>query len=87
MQDQFNGNTEKRHPPPHITGHKVYEMVKDVHVDLNRQEYKSESFMLAKHVAQAFYVTYLENDELSESIMPLMKKSLINLLRFLLLSH
>jgi hypothetical protein len=64
MQDQFNGNTEKRHPPPHITGHKVYEMVKDDHVDLNCQEYKSESFMLAKHVAQVFYVTYLENDEL-----------------------
>jgi hypothetical protein len=32
MKDQFNGNTEKRHPPPHLTGHEVYEMVKNVHV-------------------------------------------------------
>jgi hypothetical protein len=34
MKDQFNGNTEKRHPPPHLTGHEVYKMVKDVHVSL-----------------------------------------------------
>jgi hypothetical protein len=34
MKDQFNGNTEKRHPPPHLTGHEVYEMVKNVHVVL-----------------------------------------------------
>jgi hypothetical protein len=27
MNDQFNGNTEKRRPPPHLTGHEVYEMV------------------------------------------------------------
>jgi hypothetical protein len=32
MKDQFNGNTERRHPPSHLTGHEVYEMVKDVHV-------------------------------------------------------
>jgi hypothetical protein len=32
MKDQFNGNTEMRRPPPHLTGHEVYEMVKDVHV-------------------------------------------------------
>jgi hypothetical protein len=32
MKDQFNGNTERRHPPPHLIGHEVYEMVKDVHV-------------------------------------------------------
>jgi hypothetical protein len=32
MKDQFNGNTERRHPPPHLIGHKDYEMVKDVHV-------------------------------------------------------
>jgi hypothetical protein len=32
MKDQFNGNTEKMCPPPHLTGHEVYEMVKDVHV-------------------------------------------------------
>jgi hypothetical protein len=36
MKDQFNGNTAKRHPLPHITGHKVYEMVKDVHVILGK---------------------------------------------------
>jgi hypothetical protein len=34
MKDKFNSNTEKRHPPPHLTGHEVYEMVKDVHVAL-----------------------------------------------------
>jgi hypothetical protein len=38
MKDQFNGNTEKRHPPPHLTGHKVYEMVKDVHVVLGKRK-------------------------------------------------
>jgi hypothetical protein len=36
MKDQFNGNTKKRHPPPHLTGHEVYEMVKDVHVVLGK---------------------------------------------------
>jgi hypothetical protein len=36
MNDQFNGNTEKRHPPPHLTGHEVNEMVKDVHVILGK---------------------------------------------------
>jgi hypothetical protein len=38
MKDQFNGNTGKRHPPPHLTGHEVYEMVKDVHVVLGKQK-------------------------------------------------
>jgi hypothetical protein len=38
MKDQFNGNTEKRHPPLHLTGHEVYEMVKDVHVVLGKRE-------------------------------------------------
>jgi hypothetical protein len=36
MKDKFNGNTEKRHPPPHLTGHEVYEMVMDVHVVLGK---------------------------------------------------
>jgi hypothetical protein len=30
--DQFNGNTEKRCPPLHVTSHEIYEMVKNVHV-------------------------------------------------------
>jgi hypothetical protein len=38
MKDQFNGNTEKRHPLPHVIGHEVYEMVKDVHVVLDKQK-------------------------------------------------
>jgi hypothetical protein len=38
MKDQFNGNTEKRCPPPHLIGHEVYEMVKDVHVVLGKQK-------------------------------------------------
>jgi hypothetical protein len=28
MKDKFNGNTEKRHPPPHLTGYEVYKMVR-----------------------------------------------------------
>jgi hypothetical protein len=36
MKYKFNGNTEKRHPPPHLIGHEVYEMVKDVHVVLSK---------------------------------------------------
>jgi hypothetical protein len=31
MKEQFNGNTEKRHPPLHLIGHEVYEMVKDIY--------------------------------------------------------
>jgi hypothetical protein len=38
MKDQFNGNTEKRHPPPHRIGHEVYEMVKDLHVVLGKRK-------------------------------------------------
>jgi hypothetical protein len=36
MKDQFNSNTKKRRPPLHLTGHEVYEMVKDVHVVLGK---------------------------------------------------
>jgi hypothetical protein len=38
MKDQFNGKTEKRRPAPHLTGHEVYEMVKDLHVFLGKQK-------------------------------------------------
>jgi hypothetical protein len=38
MKDQFNGNTEKRYPPPHLIGHEVYEMVKGVHVILGKRK-------------------------------------------------
>jgi hypothetical protein len=38
MKDQFNGNTEKRHPPSHLTGDEVYEMVKDVHIALSKRK-------------------------------------------------
>jgi hypothetical protein len=38
MKYQFNGNTDKRHPPPHLIGHEVYEMVKNVHVILDKQK-------------------------------------------------
>jgi hypothetical protein len=38
MKDQFNGKTEKRHPPPYLTGHEVYEMVKNVHVVLGKRK-------------------------------------------------
>jgi hypothetical protein len=35
-----------------------------ISVDLNRQGYKSEPFMLAKHVAQVFYVLDTTNKRL-----------------------
>jgi hypothetical protein len=38
MKDQFNGNTERRLPPPHLTSHEVYEMVKDVHTVLGKRK-------------------------------------------------
>jgi hypothetical protein len=38
MKDQFNGNSEKRCPPPYITGHEVFEMVKGAHVVLGKQK-------------------------------------------------
>jgi hypothetical protein len=38
MKDQFNGNIEKRRPPPHLTGNKVYEMVKNAHVILGKRK-------------------------------------------------
>jgi hypothetical protein len=38
MKNQLNRNTEKRRPPPHLTGHEVYEMVKDIHVVLGKQK-------------------------------------------------
>jgi hypothetical protein len=38
MKDQFNGNTEKRHPPLNLIGHEVYEIVKDVHVVLGKRK-------------------------------------------------
>jgi hypothetical protein len=43
MKDKFNGNTEKRRPPPHLTGHEVYEMVKDVHVVLGKRKRTSKN--------------------------------------------
>jgi hypothetical protein len=43
MKDQFNDNTEKRHPPPHLTGHEVYEMVKVVHVVLGKRKRTSKN--------------------------------------------
>jgi hypothetical protein len=37
--DFIGCNTEKgRRPPPHLTGHKVYEMVKDAHVVLGKRK-------------------------------------------------
>jgi hypothetical protein len=42
MKDQFNGNTEKRSPPPHLIGHEVYEIVKNVHVVLGKQKRTSK---------------------------------------------
>jgi hypothetical protein len=38
MKYQFNGNTESKHPPPHLTGQEVYEIVKIVHVILGKKK-------------------------------------------------
>jgi hypothetical protein len=38
MNYQFNGKIKKRRPPPHLTGHEVYEMVKDVHIVLDKRK-------------------------------------------------
>jgi hypothetical protein len=38
MKDKFNGNSEKRRPPPYLTGYEVYEMVEDVHVVLGKRK-------------------------------------------------
>jgi hypothetical protein len=38
MKNQFNGNIKKRRPSSHLTGHEVYEMVKDVHVVLGKRK-------------------------------------------------
>jgi hypothetical protein len=43
MKDKLNNNTEKRHPPPHLIGHEVYEMVTDVHVVLGKQKRTSKN--------------------------------------------
>jgi hypothetical protein len=43
MKDKFNDNNEKRHPPPHLTGHEVYKMVKDVYVTLGKQKRTSKN--------------------------------------------
>jgi hypothetical protein len=74
----------------------VQDMYGFISVDLNRQGYKLEPFVLAKYVAQVFYVPDTinkrlkviipGNDELSESRMLSMRKSSINLMRFLLSS-
>jgi hypothetical protein len=34
----LNGKTKKRRPSPHLTGHEVYEMVKDVHIVLDKRK-------------------------------------------------
>jgi hypothetical protein len=41
--DQFNGNTKKRCPPPHLTCHEVYKMVKDIHIVLGKRKRTGEN--------------------------------------------
>jgi hypothetical protein len=38
MMDQFNSNSEKMRHPSHLTGHEVYQMVKDVYVVLGKRK-------------------------------------------------
>jgi hypothetical protein len=44
MKDQFNGKTEKRRPPQHLTCHEVYEIVTDVHDVLGKQKRTAKNF-------------------------------------------
>jgi hypothetical protein len=39
-----------------------------ISIDLNHPGYKSESFVLAKHIAQVFYVPYTTNQRLKVAI-------------------
>jgi hypothetical protein len=74
----------------------VQDKYRFISIELNHQGYKSEPFMLANTFLKcSMFQTqqtkdlrwlYLENDESSESRMLSMKKSLINLMRFLLSS-
>jgi hypothetical protein len=52
MKDQFNGKTDKRRPPPHLTSHEVYEMVKNVHVVLGKQK-RTHMNIKEDHMAEA----------------------------------
>jgi hypothetical protein len=62
--DQFDGKTKKRRPPPHLTGHEVYEMVKDVHIILGKRKmsgknieqddmWKKQSIFWSYHIKKA----------------------------------
>jgi hypothetical protein len=56
VKDQFNGNTEKMRHPPHLTGHKVYEIVKDVHVVLGKRKKDYQENWRRWHVEEAIDV-------------------------------
>jgi hypothetical protein len=58
MKDKFNGNSEKRHPPPYLTGYEVYEMVEDVHVVLGK--WKKLAKMTCGRSNRFFGATVLE---------------------------
>jgi hypothetical protein len=63
MNDQFNSNTEKRRPLTHLTDHEVYEMIKNVHVELGKQKMTSkftEEDDMWKKKSIFFGVTVLE---------------------------
>jgi hypothetical protein len=71
MKDQFNGNTKKRHPPPHLTGHEVYEMVKDVHVVVgkwNRTAKNTEEDDICKKQSIFWELPYWKDLDVRHSI-------------------
>jgi hypothetical protein len=70
MKGQFNGNTEKRRPPPHLTSYEVYEMVKDVHVVLGKQKRIGKNIEVDMWMKQSIFgeLPYWKNLDVHHSI-------------------
>jgi hypothetical protein len=71
IKDQFNGNTEKRNPPPHLTGQEVYKMVKDAHIVLGKQKRTSKNTKkddMCKKQSIFWELPYWKNLEVHHSI-------------------
>jgi hypothetical protein len=68
MKDQFCHNTEKRRPPPHLIGHEVYEMVKDVHGKRKRIGKNTEEDDMWKKQSIFLELPYWEDLDVRHSI-------------------
>jgi hypothetical protein len=68
MKDQFNDNTKKSRPPPHLTGHEVYEIVKDVHVVLGKWKRNTEEDDMWKKQSIFWELPYWKDLNVCQSI-------------------